>query len=149
MYRVWYSAMIDRESDGRFIGSIPDLGDLAGYGDTDKDAVVHVTTWRANTCGPPWKAANQFPGGASSLTCGASLNPLRSAAPSSQWKLNVGRLGRRRRISRPSKRCPNVQTMYFASARFKLLEHGCSADQQLGGLAAHGIGERAPTFFVP
>ena len=29
-------AMIDRESDGRFIASIPDLGDLAAYGGTDK-----------------------------------------------------------------------------------------------------------------
>jgi predicted RNase H-like HicB family nuclease len=35
--------MIDRESDGRFVASIPDLGDLAAYGDTDKDAVAHVT----------------------------------------------------------------------------------------------------------
>ena len=35
--------MIDRESDGRFIASIPDLSDLAAYGDTDKDAVAHVT----------------------------------------------------------------------------------------------------------
>jgi predicted RNase H-like HicB family nuclease len=34
--------MIDRESDGRFIASIPDLEDLAAYGDTDKDAVAHV-----------------------------------------------------------------------------------------------------------
>jgi predicted RNase H-like HicB family nuclease len=40
MYRVWYWAMIGRESDGRFIASIPDLGDLAAYGDTDKDAVA-------------------------------------------------------------------------------------------------------------
>jgi predicted RNase H-like HicB family nuclease len=43
MYRVWYWAMIDRESDGRFIASIPDLDDLAAYGHTDKDAVAHVT----------------------------------------------------------------------------------------------------------
>jgi predicted RNase H-like HicB family nuclease len=42
MYRVWYWAMIDRESDGRFIASIPDLDDLAAYGHTDKDAVAHV-----------------------------------------------------------------------------------------------------------
>ena len=42
MYRVWYWATIDRESD-RFIASIPDLEDLAAYGDTDKDAVAHVT----------------------------------------------------------------------------------------------------------
>ncbi len=39
MYRIWYWAMIDRGSDGRFIASVPDLGDLAAYGDTDKDAV--------------------------------------------------------------------------------------------------------------
>jgi len=43
MYRVWYWAVIDREYDGRFIASIPDLWDLAAYGDTDKDAVAHVT----------------------------------------------------------------------------------------------------------
>ena len=43
MYRIWYWATVDRESDGRFIASIPDLGDLAAYGDTDKDAVAQVT----------------------------------------------------------------------------------------------------------
>jgi predicted RNase H-like HicB family nuclease len=43
MYRVWYWAMINREGDGRFIASIPDLGDLAAYGHSDKDAVAHVT----------------------------------------------------------------------------------------------------------
>jgi hypothetical protein len=43
MYRVWYWATIDRESDGRFIASIPDLEDLAAYGLTDKDAAAHVT----------------------------------------------------------------------------------------------------------
>jgi predicted RNase H-like HicB family nuclease len=43
MYRIWYWATVDRESGGRFIASIPDLGDLAAHGDTDKDAVAHVT----------------------------------------------------------------------------------------------------------
>jgi predicted RNase H-like HicB family nuclease len=43
MYRVWYWAMIDRESDGRSIASIPDLDDLAAYGQGDKDAVARVT----------------------------------------------------------------------------------------------------------
>jgi predicted RNase H-like HicB family nuclease len=43
MYRIWYWATIDRESDGRFVASIPDLGDLAAYGHSDKDAVAHVT----------------------------------------------------------------------------------------------------------
>ena len=43
MYRIWYWATIDRESDGRFVASIPDLGDLAAYGETDKAAVTHVT----------------------------------------------------------------------------------------------------------
>ena len=27
MYRIWYWAMIDRETSGRFVASIPDLGD--------------------------------------------------------------------------------------------------------------------------
>src|SRR3979490_1030886 len=43
MYRIWYWATVDRESDGRFIASTPELGDLAAYGATDKDAVAHVT----------------------------------------------------------------------------------------------------------
>ena len=43
MYRIWFWALIDRESDGRFVASIPDLSDLAGYGDTDKRAVAQVT----------------------------------------------------------------------------------------------------------
>jgi len=43
MYRIWFWAMIERESNGRFIASIPDLGDLAAHGDSDKDAVAHVT----------------------------------------------------------------------------------------------------------
>jgi len=43
MYRIWYWARVDRESDGRILASIPDLGDLAAYGDTDKDAVARVT----------------------------------------------------------------------------------------------------------
>jgi predicted RNase H-like HicB family nuclease len=42
MYRIWYWAMVDREYDGRFIASIPDLGDLAAYGKNEKAAVAHV-----------------------------------------------------------------------------------------------------------
>src|SRR5262249_339484 len=47
MYRIWYWAMIDRESDGRFVASIPDLGDVAAWGETDKDAIAHVATLAA------------------------------------------------------------------------------------------------------
>jgi predicted RNase H-like HicB family nuclease len=43
MYRVWYWAMIYRESDGRFVASIPDHDDLAAHGHTEKDAVARVT----------------------------------------------------------------------------------------------------------
>jgi len=42
MYRIWYWATIDREHNGRFIASIPDLGDLAASGDSDKDAVSQI-----------------------------------------------------------------------------------------------------------
>jgi predicted RNase H-like HicB family nuclease len=47
MYRVWYWATIDRENHGRFVASIPDLWDLAAFGDTDKSAVAHVTALAA------------------------------------------------------------------------------------------------------
>ncbi len=48
MYRIWSWAMIDREHDGRFIASIPDLGDLAAYGENEKDAVAHVAVLAAD-----------------------------------------------------------------------------------------------------
>ena len=62
--------MIDRESDGRFVASIPDLDDLAAYGHTDKDAVAHVTELasrrvRAAVEGgqpvPPWRQSSEMP----------------------------------------------------------------------------------------
>jgi len=34
---------VGRESDGRFVASIPDLADLAAYGSNEKDAVANVT----------------------------------------------------------------------------------------------------------
>lgn len=43
MYKVWYWALIDRESDGRFVARIPDLEEIAAWGPTDKAAVAHVT----------------------------------------------------------------------------------------------------------
>jgi predicted RNase H-like HicB family nuclease len=47
MYRIWYWAMIGRESDGRFVASVPDLGDVAAWGETDKDAIAHVASLAA------------------------------------------------------------------------------------------------------
>jgi predicted RNase H-like HicB family nuclease len=43
MYRIWYWAEVDRESDGRFIASIPDLEGLSAWGANEKDAVAHVS----------------------------------------------------------------------------------------------------------
>ena len=45
--------MIDRESDGRFIASMPDLDDLAAYGHTGRGAVAHVTDLAAVDGGQP------------------------------------------------------------------------------------------------
>jgi|ERR1700722_8053421 predicted RNase H-like HicB family nuclease len=38
---VWYWAILDRESEG-FIASVPDLGGVAAYGASEKEAVAHV-----------------------------------------------------------------------------------------------------------
>ena len=43
MYKVWYWTLVDRESDGRFIASVPDLVDVAAYGASEKDALANVT----------------------------------------------------------------------------------------------------------
>jgi hypothetical protein len=39
-------ALIERETDGRFIASIPDLGDLAASGDTDIRGSVSIALLR-------------------------------------------------------------------------------------------------------
>jgi len=43
MYKVWYWTLVDRDSEGRFIASIPDLVDVAAYGTSEKDALANVT----------------------------------------------------------------------------------------------------------
>jgi predicted RNase H-like HicB family nuclease len=38
---IWYWAILDRKNEG-FIASVPDLGGLAAYGASEKEAVAHV-----------------------------------------------------------------------------------------------------------
>jgi predicted RNase H-like HicB family nuclease len=85
MYRVWYWAMIDRESDGRFIASIPDLGDLAAYGNTDKDAVAYVTERAAERVRaaiddgqpvPPRRQCSEMPSQIRSKEVGRAIIPV-------------------------------------------------------------------------
>ena len=100
MYRIWYWATVDRESDGRFIASIPDLGDLAAYGDTDKDAVAHVTDLAGERVRAVWTTAKRFLRGATPRKCRAtSDDPRRSAELSSRWKLGAGTRGQLRPIT--------------------------------------------------
>ena len=99
MYRVWYWAMIDRESDGRFIASIPDLGDLAAYGDTDKDAVAHITELAAERVRSAVDDGHGFLRAVPSVACRAIPEPRRSLALSSQSRLIAGQRGQRRPIT--------------------------------------------------
>ena len=102
MYRVWYWAMIDRESDGRFVASIPDLGDLAAYGDTDKDAVAHVTDLaaqcvRAAVDGgqpvPPRRQFSEMPSNIRSKEVGRAIIPVevgrREAWPTPPYHMSL------------------------------------------------------------
>jgi predicted RNase H-like HicB family nuclease len=61
MYRIWYWALIGRDNDGRFIASIPDLEDLAAYGDTDKEAVAHATNLAAERVRAPVEGGEPVP----------------------------------------------------------------------------------------
>jgi predicted RNase H-like HicB family nuclease len=85
MYRVWYWATVDRESNGRFVASIPDLEDLTAYGLTDKDAVAHVTELagervRAAVEGgqpvPPRRRSSEIPSQIRSKEVGRALIPV-------------------------------------------------------------------------
>jgi predicted RNase H-like HicB family nuclease len=85
MYRIWYWAMIDRESNGRFIASIPDLGDLVAYGENEKDAVAHVAVLAADhvraivesgQAAPRARQAAELPSAIRSKEVGRSLIPV-------------------------------------------------------------------------
>ena len=52
MYRIWYWATVDRESDGRFVASIPDLGASLHMATPTRTQWRMLPTWRANVCGP-------------------------------------------------------------------------------------------------
>ena len=85
MYRIWYWAMVDREHDGRFVASIPDLGDLAAYGENEKDAVAHVAELAAGHVraivesgqpAPRARKAAELPSAIRSKEVGRSLIPV-------------------------------------------------------------------------
>jgi predicted RNase H-like HicB family nuclease len=94
MYRVWYWATIDREYDGRFIASIPDLWDLAAYGDTDKDAVAHVTDLASERVRTALDDGQQIPPRRQSSELPSHMGEL-----SSRWRLGAGKRGRLRLIT--------------------------------------------------
>ena len=105
MYRVRYRAMIDRESDGRFIASIPDLDDLAAYGQTDEDAVAHVTELVGQRVRaaveegqpvPPRRQSSEMPSQIRFKEVGRAIIP---AGQSSRWKLGAGKHGQLRPIT--------------------------------------------------
>ena len=62
MYRVWYWAMIDRESDGRVVASVPDLDDVAVSASTEKDALAHLTVLAAERVRAAVEGGQRVPG---------------------------------------------------------------------------------------
>jgi predicted RNase H-like HicB family nuclease len=81
--RNW--AMVDRKHDGRFIASIPDLGDLAAYGENEKDAIAHVAVLagdhvralvESGQAAPRARQAAQLPSAIRSKEVGRSLIPV-------------------------------------------------------------------------
>ena len=102
MYRVWYWATIDREYDGRFVASIPDLWDIAAYGDTDKEAVAHVTELASERVRaalddgqqvPPRRQSSEMPSHIRSKEVGRAMIPVevgrREAWPTPPYHLSV------------------------------------------------------------
>jgi hypothetical protein len=82
MYRIWYWAMVDREYDGRFIASIPDLGDLAAYGKNEKDAVALTSrSSPPSTSGRLWRGGSRLPAHGTLLRCRAPFDPRKLTEP--------------------------------------------------------------------
>jgi predicted RNase H-like HicB family nuclease len=61
MFRIWYWAMIDRKSDGQFVAVVPDLGDLAAYGDNEKNAVANAAQLAAEHVGALVESGQSIP----------------------------------------------------------------------------------------
>jgi predicted RNase H-like HicB family nuclease len=101
MYRIWFWAMIDRESDGRFIASIPDLGDLAAYGDTDKDAVAHVTELAGERVRAAVDDGQPVPQRRHFSEMPSHIRTKEVGEPSSRWKWTDGQRGQLRRTTCP------------------------------------------------
>ena len=62
LYRIWYWAMIDRESDGRVVASVPDLDDVAVSASTEKDAIAHLTVLAAERVRAAVEGGQPVPG---------------------------------------------------------------------------------------
>ena len=62
MYRVWYWAMIDRDSEGRFVASVPDLDDVAASASTEKGAVAQLTVLAAERVRLAVEGGQKVPG---------------------------------------------------------------------------------------
>ena len=138
MYRVWYWA-IDRENDGRFIASIPDLGELAAYGHSDKDAVAHVT-----------ELANQHV--RASIDDGRPVPPRRhfSEMPShirskggrarddSRWRSSAGKRGQLRPIT-----CPHKMARHGAAFPEEIMSNACQSKPGQAGRKSKYIAHQA------
>ena len=62
MYRIWYWAMIDRESDGRVVASVPDLDDVAVSASTEKDALAYLAALAAERVRAAVEGGQRVPG---------------------------------------------------------------------------------------
>jgi predicted RNase H-like HicB family nuclease len=76
---IWYWAILDRESEG-FIASVPDLGGLAAYGASEKEAVAHVADRASEYIRALVESGKPVPTPASPLKCRAMFNS-KSAGP--------------------------------------------------------------------
>lgn len=85
MYRIWYWAVVSRESDGRFVVNIPDLANLAAWGGNEKHAVSNVTELAAEHVRtlmengqpvPPARPASEMPNTPQANKIGRALIPV-------------------------------------------------------------------------
>ena len=81
MYKVWYWTLVDRDSEGRFIASIPDLVDVAAYGASEKDALANVAQLAEEHVRAIVESGQRRPAPAVPPKCRAPSAPRNSAGP--------------------------------------------------------------------
>ncbi len=103
MCRIWYWARIDRDNDGRFVATIPDLGYLAAYGGSDNAAVAYLTDLARDRVRSAVEAGQSAPPRRHFTKMPSSVHAKEIGRATYRWKSSAEQPGRYRPTACPQR----------------------------------------------